>query len=54
MQFAEAKGDCDLALRLELNAKTLLRRGTAWLGLQEIEQARADFKHVLLLEPNNR
>jgi len=34
--------------------KTLLRRGTSWLGLQEIDSARKDFKHVLSLEPNNR
>ena len=54
MRFAEAKDDCDSALRLELNVKTLLRRGTAWLGLQDIESARKDFKHVLSLEPNNR
>ena len=54
MRFAEAKDDCDSALSLELNVKTLLRRGTAWLGLQEIDSARKDFKHVLSLEPNNR
>ncbi|KAL3142976.1 Amidase 1 [Trebouxia sp. C0009 RCD-2024] len=54
MRFAEAKDDCDSALNLELNVKTLLRRGTAWLGLQEIESAQKDFKHVLSLEPNNR
>ena len=54
MRFAEAKDDCDSALNLELNVKTLLRRGTAWLGLQDIESAQKDFKHVLSLEPNNR
>ena len=54
MRFAEAKDDCDSALKLELNVKTLLRRGTAWLGLQEIDSAQKDFKHVLSLEPNNR
>lgn len=54
MRFAEAKDDCDSALDLELNVKTLLRRGTAWLGLQDIDSARKDFKHVLSLEPNNR
>ncbi|DBB16628.1 TPA: Amidase 1 [Trebouxia sp. C0006] len=54
MRFAEAKDDCDSALKLELNVKTLLRRGTSWLGLQEIDSARKDFKHVLSLEPNNR
>ena len=54
MRFAEAKDDCESALDLELNVKTLLRRGTAWLGLQDIDSARKDFKHVLSLEPNNR
>ncbi|KAA6429725.1 MAG: hypothetical protein FRX49_00159 [Trebouxia sp. A1-2] len=54
MRFAEAKDDCDSALKLELNVKTLLRRGTSWLGLQEVDSARKDFKHVLSLEPNNR
>lgn len=54
MRFSEAKQDCDSALGLELNVKTLLRRGTAWLGLQDVENARKDFKHVLSLEPNNR
>ena len=54
MQFEQAKEDCDSALNLELNVKTLLRRGTAWLGLQDIDNARRDFKHVLTLEPNNR
>ena len=53
-RFAETKDDCDSALKLELNVKTLLRRGTSWLGLQEIDSARKDFKHVLSLEPNNR
>ena len=54
MQFEQAKEDCDSALNLELNVTTLLRRGTAWLGLQDIDNARSDFKHVLMLEPNNR
>lgn len=54
MRFDEAKDDCDAALKLDLNVKTLLRRGTAWLGLQDIDSARKDFKHVLSLEPNNR
>ncbi|KAK9806733.1 hypothetical protein WJX72_000870 [[Myrmecia] bisecta] len=54
MRFEEAEADCNAALRLELNAKTLLRRGTARMGLQQIDKARADFKQVLALEPNNR
>ena len=54
MQFDAAEADCDKALKLELNVKTLLRRGTARRGKQDIDGARRDFKHALELEPNNR
>ncbi len=54
MQFDSAEADCDKALKLELSVKTLLRRGTARRGKQDIEGARRDFKHALDLEPNNR
>ena len=54
LHFSLAKDDCDSALKLELNAKALLRRGVANLGLQELEDAQRDFLHVLQLEPNNR
>lgn len=54
MQFEAAEADCDKALKLELSVKTLLRRGTARRGKQDIEGARRDFKHALGLEPNNR
>lgn len=54
MQFDSAEADCDQALKLELSVKTLLRRGTARRGRQDIEGARRDFKHALGLEPNNR
>ena len=54
LHFGLAKDDCDSALKLELNAKALLRRGVANLGLQELEDAQRDFLHVLQLEPNNR
>lgn len=50
----QAKSDCDASLKLTLNAKALLRRGTARLGLNDLEGARKDFAHVLALEPNNR
>ena len=52
--YSLAKDDCDLALKLELNAKALLRRGMANSGLQEFGEAERDFLHVLQLEPNNR
>ena len=54
MQFAEAEADCDRALKREISVKTLLRRGTARRGKHDLEGARADFKHVLSLEPKNR
>ena len=54
MQFDSAEADCDKALKLELSVKTLLRRGTARRGQQDVEGARRDFKHALNLEPNNR
>ena len=54
MQFAEAEADCDKALKREISVKTLLRRGTARRGRHDLEGARADFKHVLSLEPKNR
>ena len=54
MQFDSAEEDCDKALKLELSVKTLLRRGTARRGKQDVEGARRDFKHALSLEPNNR
>ena len=46
MNFAAAEEDCSRALKLELNAKTLLRRGTARLGLHDFEGSQKDFKQV--------
>lgn len=46
MDFAGAEDDCSRALKLELNAKTLLRRGTARLGLHNFEGSAKDFKQV--------
>mmetsp|Transcript_26338 Transcript_26338/g.66193 ORF Transcript_26338/g.66193 Transcript_26338/m.66193 type:complete len:511 (-) Transcript_26338:107-1639(-) len=54
MDFAGAEDDCSRALKLELNAKTLLRRGTARLGLHNFEGSAKDFKQVIAMEPNNR
>lgn len=52
--FKEAKDDCDAALELFYSCKTLLRRGTAYVGLGEKAKAILDFRQVLLHEPNNR
>lgn len=57
MEFEQAEADANAALRLEapvLNPKTLLRRGTARVGLKRIAAARTDFKQVVSLEPGNR
>jgi len=54
MNFNGAEDDCNQALKLELNAKSLLRRGTARLGLNNFEASEKDFKQVIALEPNNR
>ena len=46
---AEAEEDCNRALQLEapvLNPKTLLRRATARVAMQNIRAARADYKQV--------
>lgn len=57
MEYDQAEDDCSRALQLEapvLNPKTLLRRGTARLGLGKIGAARSDFRQVVSLEPTNR
>lgn len=54
LRFEEAEADCDKALALELNPKTLLRRGTARRGRLDLDGARRDYQHVLSLEPNNK
>ena len=57
MEFEQAEADANAALRLEapvLNPKTLLRRGTARLGLKRFAAAAADFRQVISLEPGNR
>lgn len=57
MEFDQAERDCSAALTLERphpQVKTLLRRGTARIGLGKIVAARADFTQVANLEPSNR
>ncbi|KAK9839835.1 hypothetical protein WJX81_005197 [Elliptochloris bilobata] len=54
LRFEEAEADCDRALALELNPKTLLRRGTARRGRLDLSGALRDYQHVLSLEPNNK
>lgn len=52
--FKEAKDDCDAALELCYTCKTLLRRGSAYIGLKEYGKAILDFRQVLHHEPGNR
>jgi hypothetical protein len=57
--FEAAEADCTAVLAFPgLSApdqvKALLRRGTARIHKNELAGATADFKQVLVLEPNNR
>ena len=54
LRFEEAERAASASLALSLSAKALLRRGTARAGLGDGASARADLKHVLVLEPGNR
>lgn len=52
-QFAEAKEDCDCALRLEpTNKKAFYRRALAHKGLQDYLAASSDLQEVMVLDPN--
>lgn len=54
-RFAAAEEDCCASLTLDpLYIKAYLRRGTARLGLEKCEEAKADFEKVLKLEPQNK
>ena len=52
--FKEAKDDCNAALELSCTIKSLIRRGKAYVGLDDIPSAIQDFKQVLTQEPSNR
>ena len=52
--FVAAKDDCDNALGICWSVKALLRRGNAWLGLQDFTKACKDFEQAVQMEPNNR
>lgn len=54
-EFVLAGESCDKALELDSNSeKALFRHGEAMLGVNEVEQARADFQKVLQLYPSNK
>ncbi|KAL2231472.1 UNVERIFIED_CONTAM: Outer envelope protein 64, mitochondrial [Sesamum indicum] len=53
--FQQAEEDCSKAISLDKkNAKAYLRRGTAWESLLFYREAFQDFKHVLVLKPQNK
>lgn len=52
--FKEARADCEAALELCYTCKTLLRRGTAYVGLGDLHKALLDFRQALYHEPGNR
>ena len=52
--FVAAKDDYDNALDICWSVKALLRRGNAWLGLQDFAKACKDFEQAVQMEPNNR
>lgn len=52
--YREAKDDCDAALELSFTIKSLIRRGKAYVGLDNLLSAVKDFQQVLVQEPGNR
>lgn len=53
--FQEAEEDCSKAISLDKkNVKAYMRRGTARESLLYVKKALQDFKHVCVLEPQNK
>lgn len=53
--FQEAEEDCSKAISLDKkNVKAYMRRGTARESLLFVKEALQDFKHVCVLEPQNK
>lgn len=53
--FQEAEEDCSKAISLDKkNVKAYMRRGTARESLLYVKEALQDFKHVCVLEPQNK
>ena len=53
-QYNLAVGNCDLALRLDVNnTKALFRRGKAYYSLKKFEDAKKDFAEVVVKDPSN-
>ncbi|BAT73952.1 hypothetical protein VIGAN_01152700, partial [Vigna angularis var. angularis] len=55
LNFQDAAEDCSKAILLDkMNVKAYLRRGAAKESLLCYEGALEDFKHALVLEPQNK
>lgn len=54
-QFAEAAHECSAALDINPNyAKVLLRRSSAYEGLDDLERALADAQKAMEIDPDNK
>ena len=54
-RYGAAEADCDQALALDPSyIKAYLRRGAARFQLGRVQEAEADYREVLRLEPGNR
>ena len=54
-KYGAAEADCDAALEIDPSyVKALMRRGSARVHLNKLDEAKTDFDDVLFLEPNNK
>lgn len=54
-RYGAAEADCNQALSLDASyTKAYLRRGAARFQLGRVQEAEADYKEALRLEPSNR
>ena len=55
LRYGAAEADCNQALSLDGSyTKAYLRRGAAWFQLGRVQEAEADYKEALRLEPSNK
>ena len=55
VRYAAAEADCNQALSLDASyTKAFLRRGAARFQLGKVQEAEADYRAALKLEPNNK
>ena len=54
-KYGAAEADCHAALEIDPSyVKALMRRGSARVNLNKLDEAKTDFDDVLFLEPNNK